>query len=88
MFEPLNIQNSVKFFLDFKDSIGKVEICEPIGFDASNFKVEQEKGRYARDISFVDVDYTFSSDVSINGLTHRFSELIENLNLGITLKKR
>ena len=74
--EPLNIQNSVKFFLDFKDSIGKVEIGEPIGFDASNFKVEQEKGRYARDISFVDVDYTFSSDVSINGLTHRFSELI------------
>jgi len=41
------------FYLNFKsDGFGKVEINEPIGFDACDFQLQQKDKGYARDISF------------------------------------
>lgn len=51
------------------------EIAEPIGFDGAQFVLEQEEGRYGRDIFFSQTDFEFSPLVEINGLTHRFDML-------------
>ena len=40
-----------RHYINFKDKYpGKIEICEPAGFDAMEFKVEQADGRFGRDI--------------------------------------
>lgn len=52
------------------------EIAEPIGFDGAQFVLEQDEGRYGRDIFFSDTDFEFSPDVQILGLTHKFDLLV------------
>lgn len=77
MFEPLDT-GEVKHFLEFvNDDSPRIEIDEPIGFDAANFVVEQGTGRYGRDISFAgeEIDFTFSSISVILG--HEFEKLVE-----------
>lgn len=78
MSEPLNIPYQLEHYLNFiSDNTGMVRIDEPIGFDASNFVIEQDKNRYGRDISFAgeESDFTF---VNINALYgHYFDKLIE-----------
>lgn len=70
-----------KFYLHFavgtglNPSYNRKEIAEPIGFDAANFTLQQETGRYGRDVMFSPDSFTFSSFVEIEGLTHLFSEL-------------
>ena len=40
-----------RHYINFKDKYpGKIEVCEPAGFDAMEFKVEQAEGRFGRDI--------------------------------------
>jgi hypothetical protein len=40
---------NLRHFLDFKDTIGRIEISEPFGFDGSTHKVEQSDS-YGRDV--------------------------------------
>lgn len=51
-----------KFYLNFKndDSFGRIEITEPVGFDGSNFVVEQEEARFGRD------SYKFNEEISLS----------------------
>lgn len=55
--------NSFTYFLRF--TWGDLEIFEPQGFDASNFVVEQEKGRLGRDTYYgnEDIDLTFGNEI-------------------------
>ena len=74
---------NARFFLDFlSDNTGRIEICEPIGFDASNLTLEQENGRLGRDVSFAggDIDLEFEALIEIGGLTHQFDNLIRYYN--------
>ena len=48
-----NNNNSLRFFLNFKNSFGKIEITEPVKFDGATYVIEQEKMRYGRDVSFM-----------------------------------
>lgn len=83
MGEPLN-DNGLKFYLNFlSDETGRIEIAEPINFDAANFVVKQESKRYGRDVSFAggEVDLTFSKFVEFRGLTHEFERLINYHNI-------
>lgn len=44
----------IKHVVNFiKPNYGKIEVIEPIGFDAVDFGIEQEEGRLGRDVSFV-----------------------------------
>ncbi|OWP87774.1 hypothetical protein BWK60_01940 [Flavobacterium covae] len=49
-----------KFFLNFKDSIGLVEITEPFGFDGQTHTVKREDGRDGRDVVLGDEDIRLS----------------------------
>jgi hypothetical protein len=91
-----NNNNSYRFFLNFKNSFGCIEITEPVKFDGASFVIEQEKGRYGRDVSFMNesLDLFFYKgiyDVSENplqlpngtiiyNLTQCFEQLIEDFN--------
>ena len=70
----------VRFDLSFNGGIWQ-EIAEPIGFDDAKFELKQEEGRYGRDVFFSDTDYEFSPLVEINGLTHRFQQIIQQYKL-------
>lgn len=53
MNNPLNA-NDFTFFLEF-DELGfptEYQICEPIGWDATNFVQEQESKRWARSVEY------------------------------------
>jgi hypothetical protein len=68
-----------RFFLNFKnDSIGRLEITEPIGFDGATFTIEQDKKRYGRDVAYgsEEVSLEFFSGVYNNGLSYEFENLI------------
>ena len=68
-----------RFFLNFKNnSVGRLEITEPIGFDGATFTIEQDKKRYGRDVSYgsEEVSLDFYSGVYSNGLTFEFNNLI------------
>ncbi len=83
MGEPLN-DNGLTFYLNFlSDGFGRVQIAEPINFDAANFVLKQDTKRYGRDVSFAggEIDLAFSSDVEFRGLTHEFNKLIEYHNI-------
>lgn len=74
MSEPLNTY-TIKHYLNFKSrSEGVFQIDEPIGFDAANFKLDQEDKRYGRDISFGG-SYEFVT--GFNPLGHKFNLLLE-----------
>lgn len=78
MSEPLNIPYQLEHYLNFiSDNTGMVQIDEPIGFDAANFVIQQDKNRYGRDISFAgeESDFTFVSQIAKYG--HQFDKLIE-----------
>jgi len=46
-----------KHYLNFKnDSVGLIQITEPVGFDASTFTLEQETGRLGRDVRYMSED--------------------------------
>ena len=51
-----------KFYLNFKneDSFGRLEISEPVGFDGASFAVEQDEGRYGRDV------YKINEEIDLN----------------------
>lgn len=68
------------FYLNFKnDSTGLVEITEPVKFDGASFTVEQDKGRYGRDISYgnEEVSLEFYEGTFENGLTMGLSHLLD-----------
>jgi hypothetical protein len=68
-----------KFYLNFKnDSIGRVEISEPVGFDGATFTIEQDSKRYGRDVAYgsEEVSLSFFEGVYDNGLTHCFDLLV------------
>lgn len=83
-----------KHYLNFiEPNHGRIEITEPVGFDASTFKVEQEKDRFARDVTFgnEEIDETYwktkgqetdTPTLLPSGeleyqLTHQFERLVE-----------
>ena len=69
----------IRFFFLISNNIGgykELEICEPIGFDASSWGLKQDTGRYGRDVLFSPDSFTFSPFVEIQGLTHQFNALI------------
>lgn len=77
MAEPLN-NRTLEHYLNFvSDGFGMKQIDEPIGFDAANFVIEQDKGRYGRDISFAgeDVDFMFTNTKNKYGFY--FDRLLE-----------
>jgi len=83
MGEPLN-DNGLKFYFNFlSDGTGRIEIAEPINFDAANFVLKQDSKRYGRDVSFAggEVDLTFSKFVEFRNLTHEFERLINYHNI-------
>lgn len=68
-----------RFYILISDGVGgynELEICEPIGYDASEWGLKQEEGRYGRDVLFSPDSFTFSPFVDVQGLTHQFDELI------------
>jgi hypothetical protein len=68
------------FYLNFKnDSTGLVEITEPVKFDGASFTVEQDKGRYGRDISYgnEEVSLEFYDGTFDNGLTMGLFQLLD-----------
>ncbi len=46
------MSNNFRFYFNFISIplVGRIEITEPVGFDAESFKIEQEKGRFAKDV--------------------------------------
>jgi len=68
------------FYLNFKnDATGLVEITEPVKFDGASFTVEQDKGRYGRDISYgnEEVSLEFYEGTFDNGLTMGLTQLLD-----------
>lgn len=68
-----------RFYLNFKsDSVGRLEITEPIGFDGATFTIEQDSKRYGRDIAYgsEEVSMSFFSGIYDNGLTHQLENLL------------
>lgn len=68
------------FYLNFKnDATGLVEITEPVKFDGASFTVEQDKGRYGRDISYgnEEVSMEFYDGTFDNGLTMGLFQLLD-----------
>ena len=61
MANPLDL-GLFKHYLDFNsDDTGRIQISEPVKFDASQFKVEQAEGRYARHVTLMaeEIDLEF-----------------------------
>ena len=81
MSEPLNKPGSVKFFLNFNDNRGDLQIAELWGWDGSIFEMLQEDDRHGRDVFFAKNELGFRDKVEINGLTHRFDELMQRYNI-------
>lgn len=76
---------NTKFFLEFEIGVDtgnydRREISEPIGWDACEFNLVQDTGRYGRDVSFVDNSIEFSPKVFVRGLTHQWDRLISTYN--------
>jgi hypothetical protein len=68
------------FYLNFKnDTTGLIEITEPVKFDGASFTVEQDKGRYGRDISYgnEEVSLEFYDGTFDNGLTMGLFQLLD-----------
>jgi len=68
------------FYLNFKnDTTGLVQITEPVKFDGASFTVEQDKGRYGRDISYgnEEVSLEFYDGTFDNGLTMGLFQLLD-----------
>ena len=75
--DPLNT-DVLQHFLNFKnDGYGVKQIDEPIGFDAANFVVKQDKGRYGRDVSFAgeEINFTFTNTKNFYGF--EYDKIIE-----------
>jgi hypothetical protein len=87
----------MKLYLNFvSPNYGKIEISEPIGFDAFSFKIKQGKDRFGRDknigaeqidLEFIqgyfehtDTTRTQKNGVVINNLTMCFDEIIEAIS--------
>ena len=81
MAEPLNNPGSVRFFLDFNDKVGDQEIAEPWGWDGAIFELLQDSERLGRDVFFAKTELGFRSDVQINKLTNRFSQIMDRYNI-------
>ncbi len=80
--EPLDT-GLVRHFLEFvNDNEGRIEIAEPVKFDASNFVFEQEKSRYGRDVSYASgtIELEFYDKVQNRGLSHEFDRIIYYFN--------
>ena len=77
MSEILNL-GKVTHFLNFiTNGEGEIQIDEPIGFDGANFTLDQEEGRYGRDVSFAggEIDFSFPNTEG-TGLGFQFDLLI------------
>ena len=81
MSEPLNKPGSVRFFLNFNDNRGDVEIAELWGWDGSIFEMLQEDDRLGRDVFFAKTELGFRAEVEINNLTHRFDEILQRYRI-------
>ena len=70
----------LKILLEF--SYGRVEVLEPIGFDASNFIIEQDKDKFGRDVTYGNdkIKLNFSNEIGDKLQTPRV------LNNGVILK--
>lgn len=80
---------SYKFFLDFVNTIGEIEISEPVKFDGATFIIEQDAQRYGRDISFMNesIDLFFYDgiyDASENPLMLPNGTIVNNMTMGFT----
>lgn len=76
MSEILNT-GKVRHFLNFiTHGEGEIQIDEPIGFDAAEFTLEQESGRYGRDVSFSggEIDFGFPNSAG-TGIGYQFDLL-------------
>ena len=84
MSETINILN-FDFYLDFKsDSLGLVQIDEPLGIDSINLVTESDDGRYARDVFFGGNDkvkLTFTSERGSKDLGFYFDKFVEYDNV-------
>ena len=51
-----------RFYFNFISipTVGRIEISEPVGFDSESFKVEQDKGRFAKDVFSSNEDSTLT----------------------------
>lgn len=96
MSNPLDT-NSYKFYLNFVNSFGTIEITEPVKFDGCTIVLEQDNERYGRDVSFMNESldlffYKGSYDTTENplmmpngtiyyNLTQGFEQLLEEYNI-------
>lgn len=80
---------NLTFYLNFKsDSTGEIQITEAAKFDGASFTLEQEKGRYGRDISFGNeeislVFYDGLYDTTANHLQLPDGTIVYNLTMGL-----
>lgn len=80
---------NLTFYLNFKsDSTGEIQITEAAKFDGASFTLEQEKGRYGRDISFGNeeislVFYDGLYDTTANPLQLPDGTIVYNLTMGL-----
>lgn len=86
MSNPLDT-NSYKFYLNFVNSFGVIEITEPVKFDGSTIVLEQDDQRYGRDVSFMNEGldlffYKGSYDVTSNPLMMPNGTIYYNLTQG------
>ena len=85
------MSNNIRLFLNFKNielGFGKIEITEPIGFDASNFVALKDTGRYGRDVEYgnVDIELEFqdvATDKTENVITLPNGVRIDRLTMGL-----
>lgn len=58
-----------RHFLNFKDKYPhRIEITEPVGFDAMTFTVKQDEGRFGRDVMFAAEDIPLKFEQGILGV--------------------
>lgn len=93
MSNPINT-GTYRHYLNFKKmNFGKIEISEPIGFDAANFVLMQDEQRYGRDVTYMneEIALTFIKGYFnriatgyydqygrfVRNLTHGFYQLLE-----------
>lgn len=77
MAEPLN-DNGVSFALNFiNDGAGRIDIDEPLQFDALNFVLEQDDNRYGRDVSFAGGEFGLRFDQKSNQNISQLQRLLD-----------
>lgn len=77
MAEPLD-NDQVSFALNFiNDGAGRFTVDEPIGSDGLNFVLEQDSGRYGRDVSFAGGEFNIRFDEKSNQNESQLRRLLD-----------